>query len=84
MLPFGDDVFEELVDGPADGGGGHLVDDSGLDALEERRGSSGPVHCPKRLAQTGDVPGLHRARPALRLDHRRLSLLRVQQRFAHV
>lgn len=55
VLALGDDVFEELVDGPADGCGGHLVNDTGLDALEEGRHASHPVHRPKSLAQTRDV-----------------------------
>lgn len=83
MLPFGDDVFEELVDGPADGRGGHLIDDSSLDAFEERRGSSGPVDSPKRLPQARNVPTPHGTR-SLRLDHDGLGLLGVQQRLAHI
>lgn len=55
VLPLGDDVFEELVDRPADGGGGHLVDDPGLDAFKEGRHATHPVHGPKSLAKARDV-----------------------------
>lgn len=96
MLALGDDVFEELVDGPADGCGGHLVDDPGLDALEEGDGAAHSVDSPKSLAQTGDMaaPGGRgsgcRANPSgrrrgLGLDHMYgLSLLGVEKGLANV
>lgn len=88
--PLGEDVLEELVDGPADGGGGHLVDDPGLDAPEERRNAPHPVDGPEGLAQAGDVAaaghgGPHGAARRLRLDHvDGLSLLRVEEGLADV
>lgn len=51
MLPLGEDVFKELVHGPADGRGGHLVDHSGLNAFEEGRDAAHPVHSPESLTQ---------------------------------
>lgn len=57
MLPLRDDVFEELVDGPADGRRGHLVDDPRLHAFEEGWHAAHPVHRPKSLAQAGDEIG---------------------------
>lgn len=83
MLSFGDGVFEELVHGPADGRGGHLVDHSGLDAFKESRRSPRSVNRPKRFPEARDVPSSHRARRALE-DVHGLGFLGVEQRFAHV
>lgn len=51
MLVLGDDILEELVDRPADGCGGHLVDDPRLHAFEVSRQAAQPVHCPEGMGQ---------------------------------
>lgn len=55
VLVFGDDVLEELVDGPADGGGGHLVYDPGLYAFEVCRQAAKPIDSPEGVAEARDV-----------------------------
>lgn len=47
----GESVLEELVDGPADGCGGHLVDDPRLDPFEEALQAAQPVHGPEGVSQ---------------------------------
>lgn len=51
VLVLGESVLEELVDRPADGGGGHLVDDPGLGSLEEAPQAAQPVDGPKGVGQ---------------------------------
>lgn len=45
----GEEVLEELIDGPGDGRGGHLVDDPGLHAFEVARQPVELVHCPEGI-----------------------------------
>lgn len=51
----GKSVLEELVDRPADGCGGHLVDDPCLDPLEEAPQAAQPVNRPEGVGQARDV-----------------------------
>lgn len=51
VLVFGDNVLEELVDGPADGSGGHLVYDPSLNAFEVSRQAAKPVDSPEGMAE---------------------------------
>lgn len=51
VLVLGESVLEELIDRPADGCGGHLVDDPRLDSLEEALQAAQPVNCPKGVGQ---------------------------------
>lgn len=51
MLVLGEPVFKELIHGPADGRGGHLVDDPRLDSLEEALQAAQPVNCPEGMGQ---------------------------------
>lgn len=60
----GEEVLEELVDGPGDGSGRHLVDDAGLHALEVARQAVELVHRPEGVgharqpaADVGQVEG---------------------------
>lgn len=45
----GEKVLEELVDGPGNGSGGHLVDDAGLHAFEVAREAIELVHHPEGI-----------------------------------
>ena len=47
VLAFGESVLEELIDRPADGCGGHLIDDPCLGSLEEALQAAQPVNCPE-------------------------------------
>lgn len=55
VLVFGDEVLEELVDGPADGGGGHLVYDPRLYAFEVSRQTAMPIDSPEGVAEARDA-----------------------------
>lgn len=55
VLVLGESILEELVDRPADGCGGHLVDDPCLDSLEEALQATQPVNCPEGMGQAWDV-----------------------------
>lgn len=78
VLVFGDNVLEELVDGPADGSRGHLVYDPGLNAFEVSRKAAKPVDSPEGMAEARDLSF------ALADGIERQRLLRVQQRLANV
>lgn len=61
---FGEEVFEKLIDRPGNGSGGHLVDDTGLHALEVARQAVELVHGPESVgharqpaADVGQVEG---------------------------
>lgn len=77
----GESVLEELVDWPADGCGGHLVDHPRLDPLEEALQATQPVNCLEGVGQAWDLSvgsfvgggGSERAR-----------LLRVEQGLADI
>lgn len=49
QLAFGEEVLEELIDGPGDGGRGHLVDDPCLDAFEVAHQPVELVYCPEGI-----------------------------------
>lgn len=55
VLVLGESILEELVHRPADGRGGHLVDDPCLDPLEEALQATQPVNCPEGMGQACDV-----------------------------
>ena len=78
-------MFEELVDEPRDGGGGHLVDDTRGQSSEEALLAAARVDGPHGLAQTLYPPGglLPTGDGCPRLQHAHL-LLRVQQSLTHV
>ena len=78
-------MFEELVDEPRDGGGGHLVDDARGQSSEEALLAAARVDGPHGLTQTLYPPGglLPTGDGRPRLQHAHL-LLRVQQSFTHV
>lgn len=77
VLLLGQKVLEELVHGPGDGSGGHLVYDASLDAFEEGRRAAEPVHCPEGVSHSRQVAAdVH--------GGERHVLLGVQQRLANV
>lgn len=49
QLPLRKEILEELINGPGDGGGRHLVDDSGLDAFEVPGKAIELVHRPEGI-----------------------------------
>ena len=64
QLVLGEEVLEELIDGPGDGSGRHLVDDAGLHAFEVPGQAVELVHCPEGVgharqpaADVGQVEG---------------------------
>lgn len=82
-LVLGESVLEELVDRPADGGGGHLVDDPGLHSLEEALQAAQPVDCPKGVGQARDL-SVGAVAGALGGGAQGQRLLRVEQGLAHI
>ncbi|RLV86537.1 hypothetical protein DV515_00015912 [Chloebia gouldiae] len=73
----GEEVLEELVHGPGDGRGGHLVNDPSLDASEEAGNPSQLVNGAEGVGHARQVPlDLEGAQGRV--------LLRVEQRLAHV
>lgn len=77
QLPLRKDVLEELINGPGDGGGRHLVDDSSLDAFEIAGKAVELVHRPEGIG--------HARQPAADVGQGESHvLLRVEEGFADV
>lgn len=55
VLVLGESILEELIDRPADGCGGHLVDDPRLDSPEEALQAAQPVNSPEGVDKARDA-----------------------------
>jgi len=76
LLALGEDVFEELVDGPGDRRRGHLINDPRLDPSEVGGHAAHLVHRPEGIGHACDV--------SADVGAQGQGLLGVEQRFANV